>query len=125
MLTQERLVAFLATADSKRARAFYEGVLGLTFTGEHEYLVTFDWGGAGLKLQKAAKVDPPHGTALGWTVKDLRETMRGLVARGVVFERYPDNHEQDEMGVWSPVLGHGVAWFKDPDGNLLSVDGPI
>ncbi|HLK26492.1 MAG TPA: VOC family protein [Caulobacteraceae bacterium] len=125
MLKEERLVAFLSTADSKRARAFYEDVLGLTFTGEHEYLVTFDWGSAGLKLQKADKVEPPHGTALSWTVRDLRETMRGLAARGVAFERYPDSHEQDEMGVWSPVPGQGVAWFKDPDGNLLALSGPI
>jgi catechol 2,3-dioxygenase-like lactoylglutathione lyase family enzyme len=125
MLTDERLVGFLATADPKRARAFYEGVLGLTFTGEHEYLVTFDWGAGGLKLQKTDKVEPPHGTAMGWTVKDMRGTMRALVARGVAFERYPNSHEQDALGIWSPVPGQGVAWFKDPDGNLLSLSGPI
>jgi len=121
MLTQETLVAFLATADSKAARAFYEGVLGLTFVGEHEHLVNFQSGGAQLALQKNDKVTPRFGTSLGWQVSDLRGTMRQLIARGVVFERF-EGMEQDELGVWSPAgPATGVAWFKDPDGNLLSL----
>ena len=124
MLAQETLVAFQGTSDSARARAFYEGVLGLTFTGEHEFLASFDSGSARVNLQKLDHVNPPHGTAMGWAVSDLRGTVRALKARGVVFERY-DGHDQDGMDIWSPVPGVGVAWFKDPDGNLLSVNGPI
>ncbi|HEX4197268.1 MAG TPA: VOC family protein [Caulobacteraceae bacterium] len=124
MLAQETLVAFLATSDAIRARAFYEGVLGLAFTGDHEYLATFESASARLNLQKLDHVNPPHGTAMGWAVRDLRGTVRALKERGVVFERY-DNHDQDGMDIWSPIPGQGVAWFKDPDGNLLSLSGAI
>ena len=120
MLANETLVAFLATSKPEAARAFYEGVLGLTFVTEHQYLVVFESGASRLMLQKADAVTPPHGTALGWEVKDLRGEMRALTARGVTFERF-EGMGQDEMGVWSPGPGAGVAWFKDSDGNLLSL----
>jgi len=122
MLDKETLVAFMATSRPDAARAFFEGVLGLTFVGEHEHLVMFRCGAAELMLQKTPVVTPPHGTALGWNVKDLRGTMKALVERGVTFERF-EGMDQDEMGVWSPGPGTGVAWFKDPDGNLLSLSG--
>jgi catechol 2,3-dioxygenase-like lactoylglutathione lyase family enzyme len=124
MLTDEKLVGFLATADPEAARAFYEGVLGLPFAGDHGPLLAFDWGRGRLMLQKIDKVTPPHGTALGWNVADLRAAVRALAERGVAFERY-DSMQQDELQIWSPVPGEGVAWFKDPDGNLLSLNGPI
>ena len=121
MLAQEKLVAFLATSNSAAAPAFYEGVLGLTFVGEHEHLITFDSGAARLALQKTDVVTPRVGTSLGWTVSDLRGLMRRLIERGVTFERF-EGMEQDELGVWSPAgPSTGVAWFKDPDGNLLSL----
>jgi catechol 2,3-dioxygenase-like lactoylglutathione lyase family enzyme len=120
MLEKETLVAFIATSKPQAARAFFEGVLGLSFVGEHEHLVMFQSGAAQLMLQKVSVVTPPHGTALGWNVSDLRGTMRALVDRGVTFERF-EGMDQDESGVWSPAPGTGVAWFKDPDGNLLSL----
>jgi catechol 2,3-dioxygenase-like lactoylglutathione lyase family enzyme len=120
MLAQERLVAFLATSKPDDARRFYEGVLGLTFVMDEPHLLVFESGASRVFLQKAQSVNPPHGTAMGWSVKDLPGTIRGLMARGVTFERFYDM-DQDELGIWSPTPGHGVAWFKDPDGNLLSV----
>jgi|SRR5215472_14818088 len=122
MLANETMVAFLATSKPEAARAFYEGVLGLTFVMDEEHLLVFDGASARVMLQKTDKVTPPHGTALGWNVGDLAGTMRALAARGVAFERY-ETMQQDELGVWSPAPGHGVAWFKDPDGNLLSLSG--
>ena len=122
MLANETLVAFLATSKPAAARAFYEGVLGLTFVMDDAHLLVFDGASARLMLQKTDQVTPPHGTALGWNVGDLAGTIRALAARGVAFERYA-NMNQDELGVWSPAPGHGVAWFKDPDGNLLSLSG--
>ena len=122
MLAEETLVAFLATSKPKEARAFFEKTLGLTFVSDSEHIMTLENGPARLMLQKGDSVTPPHGTALGWAVKDLRATIRALMDRGVTFERF-DGMEQDELGVWSPVPGHGVAWFKDPDGNLLSLSG--
>jgi catechol 2,3-dioxygenase-like lactoylglutathione lyase family enzyme len=123
MLAQETLEAFLGTSNSAKARAFYEGVLGLTFAGEHEHLVEFDAGAARVRLQKTDKVSPPFGTALGWRVRDLKGTIRALMAKGVAFERGGLPH--DELGIWSPEPGLGVAWFFDPDGNRLSLNGEI
>jgi catechol 2,3-dioxygenase-like lactoylglutathione lyase family enzyme len=123
MLAEETLEAFLGATNSAAARAFYEGVLGLTFVSEHEHLIDFDAGGARVRLQKLDKVTPPHGTALGWRVKDLKASVRALMARGVTFEKGGLPH--DELGIWSPVPGQGVAWFLDPDGNRLSLNGPI
>ena len=122
MLTNHTPMGFIASGDIERSRAFYEGVLGLAFVMDEEHLVVFDGASARLMLQKTDQVTPPHGTALGWNVADLAGTIRALAARGVAFERY-ENMRQDELGVWSPAPGHGVAWFKDPDGNLLSLSG--
>jgi catechol 2,3-dioxygenase-like lactoylglutathione lyase family enzyme len=125
MLTDERLVAFLVTTDAERARAFYEGKLGLTLVMDDEHLIFFDSGPARIGLQKSDKpVAPSFGTAAGWNVRDLRASVRDLMARGVVFERY-EGMQQDDLNIWSPVAGEGVAWFKDPDANLLSLNGPI
>jgi catechol 2,3-dioxygenase-like lactoylglutathione lyase family enzyme len=121
MLAQETLVAFLGTTDPARARSFYEGVLGLTLIGDHEYLMTFQSGAARVALQKLDHVTPPHGTALGWNVPDLPAVVRELMSRGAVFERF-EGMDQDELGIWRPAgPSTGVAWFKDPDGNLLSL----
>jgi catechol 2,3-dioxygenase-like lactoylglutathione lyase family enzyme len=125
MLAQERLVAFLSTADAERARAFYEGVLQLAFVGDHGHLVIFDSGPARLALVRSnGPVTPPPGTAMGWNVGDLRASVRALAARGVVFERV-QGMAQDDLLIWSPVPGEGVAWFKDPDENRLSLNGPL
>jgi catechol 2,3-dioxygenase-like lactoylglutathione lyase family enzyme len=124
MLTDEKLVAFLTTAKPAAARAFYEGVLGLTFTTDSDHLMVFESGAARLALQKGDAAIVRPGTALGWDVKDLRASVRDLAARGVIFDRY-DGMQQDDLAIWSPAPGHGVAWFKDPDGNTLSLSGPV
>jgi catechol 2,3-dioxygenase-like lactoylglutathione lyase family enzyme len=123
-LGEQRLVAFLGTADAARARAFYEGVLGLACVGDHDHLILFDSGPARIALQKDARITPKMGTSAGWAVAGVRAAVRDLTARGVVFDRY-ESMTQDELGIWSPVFGEGVAWFKDPDGNLLSVNGSL
>ena len=122
MLTDETLVAFVTTARPKEARAFYEGVLGLSLVSDGDHMMVFESGPARVSLVKgAANVQP--GTALGWNVKDLRATIRELMARGVTtFDR--SGVDKDELGIWSPVPGHGVAWFKDPNDHTLSVAGP-
>jgi catechol 2,3-dioxygenase-like lactoylglutathione lyase family enzyme len=124
MLADEKLTAFLWTADAERARAFYEGVLGLTFAGDHGHLVHFESGPTRVAFVRSeAPITPPPGTAMGWQVRDLIATVKDLTARGVAFERGDLPH--DDLGIWSPVPGQGVAWFLDPDGNRLSVNGPL
>jgi catechol 2,3-dioxygenase-like lactoylglutathione lyase family enzyme len=124
MLTEETLVAFITTARPDAARAFYEGVLGLALTGDNDHLMTFASGPARVSVVKGGTAHVRPGTALGWEVRDLPAAVRDLMARGVAFDRF-EGMTQDDLAIWSPVPGHGVAWFKDPDGHTLSLSGPI
>jgi catechol 2,3-dioxygenase-like lactoylglutathione lyase family enzyme len=119
MLGESELMAFCATADADRARAFYENTLGLRLVADEPYALVFDAHGTMLRLQKVQEVTLAPGTALGWKVADIAAAVRDLVQRGVRFERY-DGMEQDELAVWA-VGGAKVAWFKDPDGHTLSL----
>ena len=113
-------MAFAATVDAERARRFYADVLGLRLVSDEEYALVFDANGVMLRLQKVQELSPHPFTALGWLVDDIRSTVAGLVERGVVFERY-GFLPQDADGIWTTPDGSKVAWFKDPDGNLLSL----
>jgi hypothetical protein len=62
----------------------------------------------------------PGYTVLGWRVADIAATARGLAGRGVEFLRH-DGMDQDENGAWTTPGGDKVAWFADPDGNVLSL----
>jgi catechol 2,3-dioxygenase-like lactoylglutathione lyase family enzyme len=114
-----RLIAFIATTEAARARAFYEGTLGLTVSDDDVALVA-DVNGTMLRIQKVERMTPASYTALGWEVLDIAATVADLAARGVVFERY-GFLEQDAAGIWTAPSGAKVAWFKDPDENVLSL----
>jgi len=120
MLASSKLVGFVATIDSSRAKAFYRDILGLLLISEAEYALVFDAHGTMLRVAIVGEIVLAPYTVLGWQVNDIDATVRGLAAKGVKFERYPWM-EQDEVGIWSAPSGAKVAWFKDPDGNLLSV----
>lgn len=121
MLDRTPVVAFLATTDAARSRAFYQDVLGLQFVEENPFALVFDAAGTMLRVQRVKELTPQPFTALGWKVDDIAAAVGALVGRGVVFERY-GFFEQDELGIWTAPGGAArVAWFKDPDGNTLSV----
>ncbi|MGB7211056.1 MAG: VOC family protein [Gemmatimonadales bacterium] len=125
MLTRAHVVAFAATTDPDRACRFYRDVLGLPLRSDDQFALAFDAHGTELRVQKVQQVVPHPYTTLGWRVGDVAATASALAARGVVFERYP-GLEQDGTGVWRAPSGTRVAWFKDPDGNLLSLsDGGL
>src|SRR5262249_4225897 len=114
-------VGFVATADAERARAFYEGVLGLRLLEDTPFALVFDaGGGASLRVTRVEEVVAAPYTVLGWAVPDVEAAVRGLAERGVEFARY-DGVEQDPLGIWTAPGGARVAWFKDPDGHTLSV----
>ena len=113
-------VLFLATANAQRSRAFYEGLLGLAFVADEPPALVFRVGRAMLRIQKVDRVSRIPYTALGWSVRDIRQTVRHLHSAGVVFERY-DGMDQDDDGVWRSPSGALVAWFQDPDGHILSL----
>lgn len=110
----------MATTKPERARAFYEGVLGLSLLADEPFALVFDANGVVLRVAKVQALDPAPHTVLGWKVADIRATIEGLTNKGVVFERC-DGLPQDQMGVWTSASGACVAWFKDPDGNVLSL----
>jgi catechol 2,3-dioxygenase-like lactoylglutathione lyase family enzyme len=120
MLGTHELVAFLATRDAARARAFYEGVLGLALVEDSGFALVFDACGTPLRIQKVDELRPHPFTALGWRVPRIDEMVDHLAHKGVTFERFP-GMDQDARGIWRSPIGARVAWFKDPDGNTLSV----
>ena len=120
MLGRAKLTAFAATARPRQARAFYQKTLGLRLLSDDRFALAFDSNGVQLRVQKVEQVTPPPFTVLGWEVRNIRRTMTALMKAGVRFERYAFL-EQDDAGVWMAPSGTRVAWFKDPDGNLLSL----
>lgn len=120
MLTDAKLVAFAATTHGSRAADFYTSVLGLTVRYEDDFALSLESGGVELRLQKVERFTPQPFTTLGWQVANVRDVVRRLQRHGVNPERY-SWLTQDAAGVWQAPSGALVAWFKDPDGNLLSV----
>jgi catechol 2,3-dioxygenase-like lactoylglutathione lyase family enzyme len=120
MLGSSDLVAFAASTDLPRARAFYEGVLGLPAVEQNDFACVFDANGTMLRVTAVREFSPAGYTVLGWRVADIEAVAAGLSARGVAFSRF-DGMEQDGHGVWTSPGGDKVAWFTDPDGNILSL----
>ena len=120
MLTSARMVGFVPTTDSKQARAFYEGKLGFQFVSDDQFALVMQAGDNMIRIAKAGKFTPAPFTVLGWEVMKIEDEVSALVARGVVFEKYPFVEDQ-ATGIWVAPGGDKVAWFKDPDGNVLSL----
>lgn len=120
MLASSDVIVFLATADASRARAFYESMLGLRLVADETFALVFDANGVMVRIAKVAALTPATHAVLGWSVADIVAAVAALGARGVTFERFP-GLTQDPLGIWSSPDGAQVAWFKDPDGNVLSV----
>ena len=120
MLGSSNVIAFVPTENPDRARAFYEGVLGLRFVSKDHYAMMFEANGVRLRIALVQEFNPAPFTILGWIVPDIAGTIRELAMKGVVFQRY-DIFKQDDLGVCTFLSGEQVAWFKDPDGNTLSL----
>jgi catechol 2,3-dioxygenase-like lactoylglutathione lyase family enzyme len=119
-LASRKLVAFVATRDAARAKEFYGRVLGLRLTGEDGFALVFDANGTTLRVSVVRELSPAPYTVLGWLVPDVEQSVRELMARSVVFARF-DGLEQDDLCIWTAPGGAKVAWFRDPDGNTLSI----
>ena len=121
MLGSTKIIAFVPTSDAARSRAFYEGVLGLRFVNDDGFAMVLDANGIMVRVAKVGKdFSPAQFTILGWQVSGIEKVAAALQAKGVQFERY-GFLKQDELGIWTAPTGDKVAWFKDPDGNVLSV----
>ena len=119
-LGSRKLVAFVATAAPAKAKKFYRDTLGLRLVDENPFALVFDAHGTMLRVTQVQKVVVAGYTVLGWQVPDIVDMVTCLKKAGVRFQRY-DGMGQDKLGIWRSPSGAKVAWFKDPDGNTLSV----
>ncbi len=117
MLGSEKIVA---TSDPARAKVFYRDTLRLRLVSEDQFAVVFNAGGTMLRVSIVPKVAAAPYTVLGWEVSTIVEAARKMEKAGIKFERF-ERLDQDELGIWNAPSGAKVAWFKDPDGNLLSI----
>jgi catechol 2,3-dioxygenase-like lactoylglutathione lyase family enzyme len=120
MLGKSDLIVFVATSDAAKAKKFYEETLGLIFVSDDQFALIFEANGTMLRIQKVSKVNPHGYTALGWKVGDITKEVDRLSKRGVRFARY-EGLIQDQNGIWTAPSNAKVAWFADPDGNILSL----
>lgn len=120
MLGSTDIIAFVPTTDPIRARNFYESVLGLRFVSDDGFALVLDANGVMVRIVKLHEFTPVQYTILGWQVKDIEDVVQGLAQKGIQFERY-GFFKQDDLGIWTAPSGDKVAWFKDSDGNTLSV----
>lgn len=120
MLGTAKLIAFVASSKPAKAKAFYMDTLGLRLISDEASALVFDANGTQLRIQKVQEVNPPAFTVLGWEVGNIKEALDELEGRGVSIERF-EVMEQDPYGIWTADDGTCVAWFRDPDGNLLSI----
>ena len=120
-LTSGQMCAFAATTNPDRAKAFYRDQLGLTLVREElPFALVFDVNGIMLRVQVVRELKPAGYTVLGWNVPDIEATAKRLEQAGVKLEHF-DGVPQDELGIWTAPSGAKVAWFKDPEGNILSI----
>jgi len=120
-LSRYNIIGFVTIVDIERAKRFYRDTLGLTLVREEPpFALVFNANGIMLRLGMGTELPPSRGTVLGWQVPDITSAVVDLQRAGVRFERY-EHMKQDELGIWTTPTAARVAWFKDPDGNVLSI----
>jgi catechol 2,3-dioxygenase-like lactoylglutathione lyase family enzyme len=120
MLASMDMIGFLLTKDYEKARAFYEGNLGFEFVSLDQFALVMQAGKSMIRIVKVPTFTPLQSTVLGWQVGDIEVMVNWLTNRGVAFDKYPFVQDK-ERGIWTAPGGSKIAWFKDPDGNVLSV----
>ncbi len=120
MLGSASIIVFVPTTDFRKARAFYEGVLGLAFLKDDGFALVFKANETTVRVVRVQDFKAAPYTILGWHVEEIETTVAALEKKGVRCERY-SSLKQDQHGIWTAPSGDRVAWFKDPDGNVLSI----
>jgi catechol 2,3-dioxygenase-like lactoylglutathione lyase family enzyme len=122
ILGSSKLVAFAPTTDPAKARAFYEGALGLRLVADDApFALVFDANGTMLRVTTVHEHHPQSFTVLGWEVESIESTVQRLTAGGIEFLRFPGMNDGDALGIWTAPSGARIAWFHDPDKNVLSL----
>lgn len=120
MLPSAKITGFVPSKELARARQFYEKTLGLRLLSEDDFALVFEAGGGLVRVTKVENFKPQEFTILGWVVPSIEDAARELEEKGVTFQRYGFKN-QDARGIWTSPSGAKIAWFKDPDGNVLSI----
>jgi catechol 2,3-dioxygenase-like lactoylglutathione lyase family enzyme len=120
MLASSKIIGFVPTKDSVKARGFYEGILQFQFVSDDMFALVMRAGETMIRIGKAQDFTPAPYTVLGWEVSNIEEVAKWLQKRGVTLEKFPFVQDK-ELGIWTTPNGDKVAWFRDPDGNVLSV----
>jgi len=120
MLANATIKSFVPTVKPDEAKVFYRDILGLELLTEDDYALEFNANGTLLRVIIVPELTPHQFTAIGWNVPDIAEVIRTLNSKQVYCEQY-NFMKQDELGIWTSPNGAKVAWFKDPDGNILSL----
>ena len=117
-----KLVAFAPTTDPEKARAFYQSTLGLRLVSDDKpFALVFDANGTMLRVTTVPEHHPAPFTVLGWEVESIESTVEQLTSAGVAFQRYPGLNDKDPYAIWTSPSGARIAWFNDPDKNVLSL----
>lgn len=120
MIFQGQTMAFVSARDLDRAEAFYVGRLGLARVFRNDFALDVRGNDLPIRITRVPDLEPQPFTVLGWHVERIDEAVAQLVQAGIEFRRYP-GMEQDAAGIWRAPSGARVAWFEDPDGNVLSL----
>jgi catechol 2,3-dioxygenase-like lactoylglutathione lyase family enzyme len=121
VLSSSGVVTFVLTRDREASKAFYTGVLGLKFVADDPFATVLDMHGAVLRIVHIDNYQAGPHPILGWEVADMTQAVQELNGKGVTMTIY-EGFGQDALGVWTSPDGKAkVAWFTDPDGNVLSL----
>lgn len=120
MISEPTITAFLPTVKLEESKVFYSNTLGLKFISEDPYALEFEGNGVRLRITVVEALRPQPFTVLGFRIENIEIQVKSLQQKGVEFERY-DGLNQDGLGIWTSPSKAKIAWFKDPDGNLISL----
>jgi catechol 2,3-dioxygenase-like lactoylglutathione lyase family enzyme len=121
VLNSEKIVAFVLTTDYARARSFYVDTLGLEFISQDQFALVLRGNGTMIRIVKSENFSPARYTVLGWEVSNIESAARDLISEGISLEKYPWVKDERGLGIWTAPGGDQVAWFRDLDGNVLSL----
>lgn len=120
MLSSSKIVGFVPTKDYTKARAFYEQKLGFVFVSLDQFALVVRAGAHQIRIAKMPDFTPLQGTILGWELENIQSVATWLKGRGVALEKFPFVQDP-KLGIWTAPSGDKIAWFRDPDGDVLSI----
>ena len=119
-LADASLQTLVWSSNIARSQQFYSEVLGLPLTDNSHWALVYRVGQGCLRVSPVQSTASSEHTVFGFEVADFGQVVADLTSKGVNFERFP-GFAHDEAGAWVAPDGTNVAWFRDPDGNLISL----